>query len=156
MVSTSTATRRAAARELPRPAPSRPRRPPLPVSTPPPHRSPARRAVRRSTMWLSGFLVVGSLLAVVAGDALVSEGQVRLSTVESQLAAAVVAQKARQVETAEKAAPPVAVSEAKRLGLVPAPQVGYLPYVPLSTPLPVPQTAPLPGQTSASSASASR
>ena len=38
------------------------------------------------------------------------------------------------------------VAQAERDGLVPAPSVVYLPQVPLNVPLPVPQTAPLPGQ----------
>ena len=97
-------------------------------------------------MWLSAVLVVGSLLAVVVGDAVVSEGQVRLAATQSQLAAAVAAQKSLQVQVAEKAAPPVVVAQAKRQGLVAPPQVVYLPQVPLNVPLPVPQTAPLPGQ----------
>jgi formylmethanofuran dehydrogenase subunit D len=95
-------------------------------------------------MWLSAVLVVGSLLAVVVGDALVSEGQVRLSTIESQVAAAVATQKARQVEVAEKAAPPVVVADARAQGMEPAPRVVYLPQVPLSVPLAAPQTTGAP------------
>jgi hypothetical protein len=104
-------------------------------------------------MWVSGALVVGSLLTVVVGDALVSEGQVSLATTQSQLAAAVVTQKAFQVEVAEKAAPPVVVAQAKRQGLLATPYVVDLPQVPLDVPLPVPQTAPLPGQDPAATAS---
>ncbi len=95
---------------------------------------------------MSAALVVGSLLAVVVGDAVVSEGQVRLTATQSQLAAATVAQKGLQVSVAEKAAPPVVVAQAKKAGLVAPPVVVYLPHVPLNVPLPVPQTAPLPGQ----------
>ncbi len=98
-------------------------------------------------MWVSGLLVVGSLLAVVLGDALVTEGQVRLSSTQAQLATVVAAQKGYQVEVAQKAAPPVVVAQAKAGGLVPSQVVDYLPQVPLDVPLPVPQTAPLPGQT---------
>ena len=95
-------------------------------------------------MWASALMVVASLLAVVAGDALVAQGQVRLSTIRSQVAAAEVAQKAAQVEVAEKAAPPVVVAQAKTQGLVVPQTVVYLPQVPLNVPLPVPQTAPSP------------
>ena len=97
-------------------------------------------------MWASALLVVASLLVVVAGDSLVAEGQVRLSTMRSQVAAAEGAQKAAQVEVAEKAAPPVVVAQAKTQGLVAPQMVVYLPQVPLNVPLPVPQTAPPPRQ----------
>jgi hypothetical protein len=147
MAPTATATaRRAPARSVPRSAPVAPKRPPLRVLEPAPRRRKRTRAVRRSTVWVSGLLVVVSLLAVVVGDALVAEGQVRLSATQSQLAAATVAQKTYQVEVAQKAAPPVVVAEAKSQGRVAPTLVVYLPQVPLTVPLPAPQTSPLPGQ----------
>jgi hypothetical protein len=97
-------------------------------------------------MWLSVLLVVGSLLAVVVGDSMVTQGQVGLSNIQSQLAAATAAQKRDQVAVAQKAAPPVVVSQAEAQGMQPASKVDYLPQVPLNVPLAVPQTAPLPGQ----------
>jgi hypothetical protein len=93
-------------------------------------------------MWLSGLLVIGSLLSVVVGDTMLAEGQVRLSAIQHQVAAATAVQKATQVAVAERAAPPVVVSQAKSQGLVAPSQVVYLPQVPLNVPLPVPQTAP--------------
>ncbi len=93
-------------------------------------------------MWLSCLLVVGSLFAVVVSDAFVAEGQVRLSATQGQVAAATAAQKALQVAVAEKAAPPVVVSQAKRDGMVIPDQVVYLPQVPLDVPLPAPHTTP--------------
>ncbi len=102
-------------------------------------------------MWLSGLLIVGSLLAVVVGDALLAEGQVRLSTVQSQVASAVAAEKSLQVSDAQKAAPPVVVGQAEAEGLVAPTQVVYLPQVPLDVPLPVPQTTLLPAPAAASS-----
>jgi 5'-nucleotidase len=95
-------------------------------------------------MWISGLLVVGSLLAVVVGDALVTQGQVRLSTTEGALAAAVAKQKTLQIAVAMKAAPPVVVSQAKKQGLVAASQVVYLPQVPLNVPLAPPRIVPNP------------
>jgi hypothetical protein len=89
-------------------------------------------------MWLSGLLIVGSLLAVVVGDAFVTQGQVRLSTTQRALAAAVATQKTLQVAVAWKAAPPVVVSQARSQGLVAADQVVDLPQVPLNVPLPPP------------------
>ncbi len=95
-------------------------------------------------MWLSGLVVIGSLLSVVVGDTILAEGQVRLSTIQHEVAAATVAERASQAAVAEKAAPPVVVSQAKSQGLVAPNQVVYLPEVPLDVPLPVPQTAPTP------------
>jgi hypothetical protein len=93
-------------------------------------------------MWASGLLIVGSLLAVVVGDALVAQGQVSLSSTQQALAAAVTTQKALQTDVAGKAAPPVVVSQAESEGLVAATQVVYLPQVSLRVPLPVPTLAP--------------
>lgn len=97
-------------------------------------------------MWVSGALVVGSLLSVVVGDALVSEGQVRLGAAQAALVTAGNQQKALQVDVADKSAPPVVVSVAEGQGYVAVSQLTDLPSVPLNVPLPVPQTAPLPGQ----------
>jgi hypothetical protein len=97
-------------------------------------------------MWFTVVLVVGSLLAVVVGDALVSEGQVRLAAAQQELQAATNTLKNYQVNVAQKSAPDLIVSEAERDGYR-APSVGVtLPYVPLSVPLPVPNTSPTAGQ----------
>ena len=149
MAPAGTATARRA--PAPRPAPSAPRRPPLRLFEPAPRRRPGTRGVQRSTMWLSGLLIVGSLLAVVVGDAFVTQGQVRLSTTQSALVAAQATQKSLQVAVAMKAAPPVVVSQAKSEGLVAATQVVYLPQVPLNVPLPSPQIVPSTTPVSASS-----
>jgi hypothetical protein len=98
-------------------------------------------------VWISGLLIVGSLLAVVVGDSLVTQGPVRLSTTEGALAAAVAKQKTLQIAVAMKAAPPVVVSQAKKQGLVAASQVVYLPQVPLNVPLPPPRIVPSPAGT---------
>jgi hypothetical protein len=137
-------SRGSTARAVSRPLPSGPRRPPLRVFEPVPRRRAAGRAVRRSTVWVAGMLVVGSLLAVVVGDALVTEGQVRLSTTQREVAAAIASQKALQVAVAQKAAPPVVVEQAKSQGMVAPSQVVYLPRVSLSVPLPIPQVTPAP------------
>lgn len=133
------AARRSTARSDPRTAP---RRPPLRLFEPAPRHKTGTRRVRRTSVWLSALLVVGSLFAVVAGDTLLAEGQVHLSSVQRELAAATQQQKAAQIAVAERAAPPVVVSQAERQGLVAPSQVVYLPQVPLDVPLPVPQTAP--------------
>jgi hypothetical protein len=102
-------------------------------------------------MWLSGLLIVGSLLAVVVGDAMITQGQVRLSTTQRALAGAEATQKSLQIAQALKAAPPVVVSQAKRQGLVAASQVVYLPQVPLNVALPPPHIVPVPGHTTPAS-----
>jgi hypothetical protein len=94
-------------------------------------------------MWLSCFLVVGSLSAVVVGDTLMAEGQVTLSTTQQEVAVAEATQKSAQVTVAEMAAPPVVVSQAKAQGLVIPTQVIELPQVPLNVPLPNPRTSPV-------------
>ena len=58
-------------------------------------------------------------------------------------------QKSLQIAVAEKAAPPVVVSQAKSQGLVAPTQVVYLPQVPLDVPLPGPGSSPRPRRTSA-------
>ena len=145
MAPPATATdRRASARSSARPQPGTPRHPPLQVFEPAPRRKAGSRAVRRSTMWVSGLLVVGSLLAVVVGDSMITQGQVRLAATQGEVAAAITTQKALQVSVAGIAAPPVVVSEAERAGLVAPTQVVDLPQVPLNVPLPVPQTTATP------------
>jgi hypothetical protein len=95
-------------------------------------------------MWLSGIVIVGSLLAVVVGDALTTQGQVSLSNTERQVANAVALQKQLQIDVAQKAAPPVVVQQAMKQGLIVPTSVVYLPRVPLDVPLPMPKTTPAP------------
>jgi len=130
--------RRPASRPEPRPAA---RRPPLRLFEPAPKRSASRRRGRRAQLLVSGVLVVGSLLAVVVGDTMVAQGQVRLSGLQSQVTAAQVAQKAAQVAVAQLAAPDRVVAQGIRLGLTAPAQVVDLPQVPLDVPLPTPGTA---------------
>jgi hypothetical protein len=92
-------------------------------------------------MWVSVLLVVASLLAVVVGDAMVADGQVRMAANQTALSAATQTQKSLQVTVAQKAAPPVVVAQAESHGLVAPSTVVDLPQVPLNVPLPVPDTA---------------
>ena len=86
--------------------------------------------------------MVASLLAVVVGDAMVAQGQVRMADTQTAIAAAQASQKSMQVEVAELAAPDRVVAEglAERPGRTGS--VGDLPYVPLDVPLPAPHDAP--------------
>jgi hypothetical protein len=91
-------------------------------------------------LWVAGALVVGSLFAVVAGDAVVAQGQIRLADTQQAIAAATATEKAEQVTVAGMAAPPVVVRQAEALGLVAPASIVDLPTVPLNVPLPVPNT----------------
>jgi hypothetical protein len=102
-------------------------------------------------MWLSGLLIAASLLAVVVGDALLTQGQVRLATTQRALVAAQGTQKTLQTALAQKAAPPVVVAHSKSQGLVAASQVVNLPQVPLNVPLPPPRLVPTSPHPAASS-----
>ena len=149
---TGTARRAATA---PQPRPST-RRPPLRVFQPEPRRAGRRARARRSHTWLAVALVVGSLLAVVVGDALVAQGQVRMANLQTAISADQVTQKAMQTEVAEQAAPDRIVAQAIALGQTAPASVLDLPQVPLNVPLPEPQTAPnatTPAPTTATSAS---
>ncbi|MGA8724811.1 MAG: hypothetical protein WB565_07195, partial [Acidimicrobiales bacterium] len=102
-----------------------------------------RRFRKRPATWVSVALVAGSLFAVVAGDDLVTQGQIHLSTLQSQLASATAQQKSEQVAVAQLAAPTRVVRMAETEdGLVTTPSVIDLPEVPLDVPLPAPQTGP--------------
>jgi hypothetical protein len=94
-------------------------------------------------VWLAVALVVGSLLFVVVGDALVAQGQVRLATIQAAIGSAQATQKSMQTEVAQSAAPDRVVAQGIALGLTAPAQVVNLPQVPLDVPLPVPQTAPV-------------
>ena len=84
---------------------------------------------------------MGSLLAVVVGDAVVAQGQIRLTQTQQAITAATATEKSEQVAVAGMAAPPVVVRAAEGFGLVAPTSVVDLPTVPLNTPLPVPTTA---------------
>jgi hypothetical protein len=101
-------------------------------------------------MWMSGLLIAGSLLAVVVGDALLTQGQVRLAATQRALVSAQAIEKSRQTDLAKKAAPPTVVSHAKSQGLVAASQVVNVGQVPLNVPLPPPRLVPKSAHTSTS------
>jgi hypothetical protein len=97
-------------------------------------------------------LVVGSLLAVVVGDTMVAQGQVRLADLQSKITSQQAIEKAAQTEVAQLAAPERVVAQGILLGLTAPAQVVDLPQVPLDVPLPVPNTTPLPSAHTASTA----
>lgn len=143
MTSPASATARPPAARRIRPAEAPAHRPLLRVVRDEPRRRQGRR--RRAAAILSGGLVVGSLLLVVAGHAVLAEGQVRLSAEQSAVAAAQQdnAQEALSLATLES--PSRIVGEAKQdLHMVVAGQIVQLPHVPLGTPLPTPTVSPAP------------
>ena len=122
------------------------------TAAPQPRPSSRRRLSRRGHLWLAALLVVGSLLCVVVGDIVVAQGQVRMANLQSQIASQQAIQKAAQTQVAQLAAPDRVVQQGIALGLTAPGQVHDLPQVPLDVPLPVPDTAPLPGTHAATTA----
>ena len=139
MAPPSSATARRAA--APQPPPSS-RRPALRVVQPERRRSIRAGGSRRAHVWLALGMVVGSLLVVVVGDTMVAQGQVRLAKIQLAISAQQATQKAMQTEVAQLAAPDRVVAQGIAHGLTAPAQVVNLPEVPLTVPLPVPDTSP--------------
>jgi hypothetical protein len=142
--------RRPAGRPTPRPAP---RRPPLRVFEPEKKRPFRFRRTGRHQLWLSVGMIVTSLLAVVVGDAFVTQSQVRLAHLQVEVDAATATQKALATTVAQLAAPTRVVARGIQLGLTAPAQVVDLPQVPLNVALPEPviaATAPSPSHAAAS------
>ena len=142
MAPSSTGAARRATAPQPRPTT---RRPALRVFEPAPRRS-TRRHRSRGANVLAAALVVGSLLAVVVGDNLVAEGQVRLANVQRQIVVEQTTQKSMQTEVAQLAAPDRLVAQAIALGSTAPAGVVDLPQVPLDVPLPTPRTTAPPAR----------
>jgi hypothetical protein len=105
---------------------------------------------------VSALLVIGSLMAVVVADDVIAQDQVSLSTAQRQLTTLTNTHRELQIQVSVQQAPPAVVKTAEgQLGMVPAGQITDLPEVSLNTPLPVPQTAPIPAATAAVAASSS-
>jgi hypothetical protein len=94
---------------------------------------------------VSVSLVLGSLLAVVVGQALLANGQVRLSTLQSQLTLEQSAHRQAELTVSQLETPSRIVAAASaQLHMVRPAQVIELPYVSLSTPVPTPKVTPAP------------
>jgi hypothetical protein len=111
------------------PARSVPRRPALRVV------QPRSRRNGRILRLLAVAVVTAALLAVVVAHSVLAEGQVRLTTEQSQLAAEQAVHRQLLATVAQAENPSTIVAEAKNLGLVPPASVTQLPAVPLDTPL---------------------
>ncbi len=89
---------------------------------------------------LSGAVVVGSLLAVAGAHAELTQGQVRLTTVQHQLDSEITHHRDLELRVAQLEDPAHIVQGAQQQGMVPPRQVTDLPPVDLSRPLPAPPT----------------
>ena len=127
------------------------RRPPLRLvpgrsrarSAPRPTRTPLARG--RLLTILSVTMVVVALLAVVVGQALLANGQVRLSALQHDLALEQSAHRQSELTVAELETPSRIVAAALgQLHMVRPANVVELPYVSLSAPVPTPKVTPAP------------
>jgi len=141
--STTTAERRVASSRVgSEPARQPSRRPPL-------HVVPSRRrdGVRsRIVRYLPAIMVVLALLVVVAGQAILADGQVRMTGLEQQLQAVQARHSAQEERVFKLETPSRIVSDATANGKMTRPShVTQLPYVPLNTPLATPNVTPAAG-----------
>jgi hypothetical protein len=88
-------------------------------------------------------LVLCALLAVVIGQAMLANGQVRLAGIEQELQLEQAAHRQQELDVAQRETPARIVGAASgQLHMIHPAQVVELPYVPLSTPLPTPKVSP--------------
>jgi uncharacterized membrane protein YgcG len=99
---------------------------------------------RRVLSVVSVSMVVASLLAVVVAQAFLANGQVRLSTLQHELALEQSAHRQAELAVSTLETPPRIVSAATSLGMVHPASVVELPYVSLSVPVATPNVTPAP------------
>jgi len=105
-----------------------------------------RRNPSRVLNVVSVSLVLGSLLTVVVGQALLANGQVRLSSLQNQLTLEQSSHRHAELAVSEMETPSRIVAAASaQLHMVRPSQVTELPYVSLTTPLPTPKVTPAAG-----------
>ena len=117
-----------------------------------PGRSGSRTRQRRAPVGRSRLLtivaisfVVAALLAVVVGQALLANGQVRLSSVQHELALEQSGHRQSELAVAQLETPSRIVAAASgQLHMVRPPAIVELPYVSLSVPLPTPKVTAAP------------
>jgi hypothetical protein len=83
-------------------------------------------------------LVVGSLLAVVIGQALLANDQVQMSALQHELSLEQSTHRQAELQVATLETPQRIVGDATKAGLVHPPQVVELPYVSLNAPIATP------------------
>jgi hypothetical protein len=89
-------------------------------------------------------MVVTALLAAVVGQALLANGQVKLSALHDELTMEQSSHSQAELAVAQLETPARIVAAATRAGLVAQSNVIELPYVSLSVPLPTPKVTPAP------------
>ncbi len=89
-------------------------------------------------------MVVAALLAVVVGQALLANGQVRLAALQHELTLEQSAHRASELAVAKLETPTRIVADATSQLHMVAASVVELPYVSLSVPLPTPKVTPAP------------
>ncbi len=99
------------------------------------------RGVRRSSAVVAGTIVVTSLLATVAANAYLTQGQVRLARLQQQVAVQINAHRDLELQVAQLEDPSHLVAQAERQGLNAPSQVGDLAQVDLSVPFSLPTPA---------------
>ncbi len=92
-------------------------------------------------------MVVAALLAVVVGQALLANGQVKLSALQHELTLEQGSHSLAEAAVARLETPTRIVAAATQGGLVAESNVIELPYVSLSVPLPTPKVTPAPAPT---------
>jgi cell division protein FtsL len=140
-------------RPIQEPARGTPRRPPLKVV--PTGRGAAtvrsqghHRGQHRLLTLLSVAMVVGALLVVVVGHAMLANGQVRMAGIEHQLTLEQSAHHQIELQVAQLQTPSRIVAAALGEGQMVHPSsVIELPYVSLTTPLATPTVTPVPAAT---------
>jgi cell division protein FtsL len=108
----------------------------------------------RLLMLLSVALIVSALLVVVAGQALLANGQVRMAALQHQVSTAKTAVQASLLRVAILENPDRITKAALGSGMVHSPYV-ELPNVPLTKALPTPTVSPAPAAASATTANTS-
>ncbi len=99
---------------------------------------------------LSVSMIVVALLAVVVAQALLANGQVRMSTLQHQLSLEQSAHRQAELAVSQLETPSRIVGAALSQGMT-HPVVTELPYVSLSVPLPTPKVTPAPAAPPSSS-----
>jgi hypothetical protein len=89
-------------------------------------------------------MVVAALLAAVVGQALLANGQVKLSALRDELTMEQSSHSQAELAVAQLETPSRIVAAAGGQGMVHPPSVDELPYVSLSVPLPTPKVTPAP------------
>jgi hypothetical protein len=142
----STVRRVASSVGRPSQAPERaaPRRPPLKVV---PAKRGAQSGKGRSRSGLVNVLavvlIVGALLVVVIGHAMLADGQVRMATIQQELTLEQSTHRQAELEVSQLETPARIVNGALELHMVPSATI-EIPYVPTDTPLPPPDVTPAP------------